>query len=70
MKFVKVESSTIKEVGYDYDNHNLEVHFTSGGEYIYENVPAETYAKFLEADSKGRFLHESIVGHFTYARIK
>lgn len=70
MNFTKVDSSTIREMGYDYDNHDLHVRFTSGSEYIYENVPAETYARLLEADSKGKFLHESVIGRFTYTRIK
>jgi len=70
MKEIKVNSSTIDSVSYDYANHSLYVTFTNGRQYVYGNVPAETYAKFLEADSKGKFLHESIVGQFGYARIK
>ena len=70
MKTVKVNSSTIDSIGYDYENHNLYVNFTNGREYIYGNVPTETYAKFLEADSKGKFLNAEIVGKFSYVRIK
>ena len=70
MKFVKVESSTVAEVGYDYENKGLEVHFKNGREYIYENVPVEVYAKMLEADSKGKYLNESVIGRYTYARTK
>ena len=70
MKLNEVKSSTITKIGYDYETKDLHVHFTNGREYIYENVPAETYAKFLEADSKGQFLHAEIVGRFTYARLK
>ena len=70
MKTVNVNSSTIESVSYDYDNHSFYVNFTNGREYVYGNVPAETYAKFLEADSKGKFLHESIIGKYGYARLK
>lgn len=70
MKFNKVNSSTIAEMGYDYTNHDLHVHFHNGREYIYENVPVEVYAKMLEADSKGKYLNEAIIGNYTYARLK
>ena len=70
MKFVPVNSSTIKEVGYDYDKHYLYVNFHGDREYVYADVPVDVYAKFLEADSKGKYLHEAVVGKFNYTRMK
>ena len=70
MKYIPVKSSTVEAIGYDYDNSNLHVQFVNGREYIYGNVPCQVYAKFLEADSKGRYLNEAVVGRFNYVRIK
>lgn len=70
IKLNEVASSTIKAVGYDYEHKDLHVHFINGGEYLYENVPAEVYAKLLEADSKGRFLHAEVIGKYNYAKLK
>ena len=70
MKFNKVNSSTIAEVGYDYNTNSLYVNFTNGREYVYGNVPVAVYAQFLEADSKGKFLNQEIVGQYNYVRMK
>ena len=48
----------------------LKVIFTNGREYLYEDVPADVYEKFLVADSKGKYLHENIIGKYNYSRIK
>ena len=70
MKIIQVNSSTVASISYDYDNHNLYVNFVNGREYVYGNVPVEVYAKFLEADSKGKFLNAEVVGKFNYVRLK
>ena len=69
MKKITVNSSTIEALEYDYNNHSLYVYFTNGREYVYGNVPVEVYAKFLEADSKGKYLNSEIVGKYNYVRL-
>ena len=69
---MKVQSSTIAEIDREVVNEKLflKVIFTNGREYLYEEVPAEVYEKFLVADSKGKYLHENIIGKYNYSRIK
>ena len=69
---MKVQSSTIAEIDREVVNEKLflKVIFTNGREYLYEEVPADVYEKFLMADSKGKYLHENIIGKYSYSRIK
>ena len=69
---MKVQSSTIAEIDREVVNEKLflKVIFTNGREYLYEDVPADVYEKFLVADSKGKYLHENIIGKYNYLRIK
>ena len=69
---MKVQSSTIAEIDREVVNEKLflKVIFTNGREYLYEEVPADVYEKFLMDDSKGKYLHENIIGKYNYSRIK
>lgn len=69
---MKVNSSTIAEIDREVIDEKLylKVTFKNGREYLYENVPAETYEKFLMAESKGVFFHENINGRYNYSRVK
>lgn len=55
-----VDSSNIESVGYDGDTRELHVSFVTGKLYIYAEVPEETYAELLSADSKGSYLNREI----------
>ena len=70
MQLTTVESSMLHAVGYDPDTHTLEVLFNSGGAYQYYNVPPEEYEGLMEAESKGRYMHEHIIDVYAYAQIK
>lgn len=37
---------------------------TSGGDYLYSNVPRDIWKDFKMSDSKGRFFHEHIKGRY------
>ena len=63
----EVVSSNIRKAGYD--GNDLLVEYYSGVQYRYKNVPKELYEKFLEADSKGRFMNSEIKGKFEYERV-
>jgi hypothetical protein len=53
-ELVPVVSSNIKAIGYDAAKRSLLVQFTTGV-YAYADVSPETYAAFMEAESKGKF---------------
>ena len=68
-KLIEVESSMIRAVKYDADKQELEVWFTTGGVYCYEEVPQEVYDELLEAGSKGRFMRSAIINAYPYRRV-
>jgi len=60
-------SSLIKAMAYDADSRVLSVWFmTTPDRYDYRGVPAETYASFHSAFSKGQFFNKAIRGRFAY----
>jgi len=60
-------SSLIKAMAYDADSRVLSVWFmTTPDRYDYRGVPAETYASFHSAFSKGQFFNKAICGRFAY----
>ena len=60
MQRAGVESSSVRWVGYDLDEHVLEIGFVNGGVYRYPGVPPEEALALLEADSIGRHLNTVI----------
>jgi hypothetical protein len=71
MQRVPVESSSIASIGYAPQRRVLELEFLQSGEvYQYFDVPAEEYAAFLDADSKGTYLnHVFKLSGYRYIRI-
>ena len=67
---MKVQSSTIDEVLYDFDKNELTVTFVSGGVYVYADVPADVYAKFMDSESKGRFFHADIKESYVCTKLR
>lgn len=61
-KLTTVDSSMIYAVGYDRKTKTLEVVFNSGAVWGYEGVPHKVYKELMEADSKGRFMRNEIIG--------
>ena len=67
----ELKSSNIKAVGYDKKEKELEVHFHSGGEYKYSDVPASLFHRLLKVKSPGKFFHKHIKrdNPFEYERL-
>lgn len=65
-----VESSVIAAAGYDQDRRILYVVFNTGRVYEYQDVPPETYQGLMEAESKGKFLNETIIGNYPYRHFR
>lgn len=64
-----VSSSNISAIGYDLDSEMLEVEFTNGVVYSYSGVPLGEYEGFMNADSKGKYLHANIKGRYPYTKL-
>lgn len=70
MKMHPVESSMIGAIGYDEATRTLHILFNSGKTYAYADVPAEVFAAFLAAESKGVFFRSEIDGCYDYRLTK
>ena len=62
-----VTSEAVAQIEYDAAARTLFVRFTSGEWYAYFNVPAESHADFVAADSKGRFFQDHIRDRYAFA---
>jgi len=62
------ESNLTDRIGYDEEAQELRVLFNSGQEYIYKEVPGPVFADFLDSDSKGKFLSQSIKGQYKFEK--
>ena len=65
MKLIPVQSSNVRLIGYE--DGILEIHFKDSV-YHYYNVPQSVFDDFLNAPSKGRFVHKHLKS-YTYKRI-
>jgi hypothetical protein len=63
---IPVESSMVDSVGYDEERRLLQVVFTSGRVYCYEDVPPEVFQGLLEAESKGQYMRAHIIDAYPY----
>ncbi len=64
-----VTSTAIHAIGYDIDRRAMEIIFTGGGIYLYQNVPLWLFKEFMHSDSKGTFFLTKIRGHFPHHRL-
>jgi hypothetical protein len=69
MKREAVESSMLREVGYDPETRTLEVEFTSGSVYEYYDVPPEQHEGLLRAESLGQYFLANIRDAYRYRRL-
>jgi hypothetical protein len=65
-----VESSAIAKIGYSKRRHILEIEFVNGAIYRYLNVNPAVYRDLMSAESKARFYHVSVKGHYRSIRIR
>ena len=65
---VPVESTSITSVGYATVTQVLEVVFRRGTVYRYLSVPADVFAAFIAAPSKGRYFNANVRNHYQYVR--
>jgi len=60
VEMIPVESSNIKEIGYDPPTERLRVTFKTDKTYEYFGVSDVMWQAFQAADSKGKFFHKHI----------
>ncbi len=69
MERTPVSSSNISAIGYDADSQVLEIEFTNGAVYSYSGVPPVEYEGFMNADSKGKYLHANIKNRYSFMKL-
>lgn len=64
-----VESTLIKEVGYDAATQTLTIVFvTDNAKYEYYGVPQEVYEQLMAAESKGSFFTKNIKDQYRFEK--
>jgi hypothetical protein len=69
MQLTRVQSSMIYAVGYDAPCERLEVVYFNSV-YRYYDVPQSIFEALLAAESKGRYMHDHILGKYPYRRLE
>lgn len=69
MQMVPVESSMISAVGYETKTREMQVVFNSGRVYRSRDVNEDEYEGLLQAESKGRYMNDNIIGVYDDDRI-
>lgn len=64
-----VASSNVRAVGYDEPAQTLEVEFLNGRVYQYYGISKHMHSQFMDAPSKGQFLHTYIKNQYPYSRV-
>lgn len=63
------ESSQIATAKYSAELQALRIAFKKGGEYHYDQVPAEVWEAYKAASSVGSFFHAAIKGRYPSTKI-
>ncbi len=64
-----VESTLIKEIGYDADSQVLTVVMVQSGDvYEYQGVPQAVYDGLMQAESKGSYFVKNIKGKYSFSK--
>jgi hypothetical protein len=70
MRRRRVESTTVRSVGYQRRSRILEIEFQSGVVYQYVDVPARVYEEFCKAESKGKYFNSEIRDGYEFVRVQ
>lgn len=69
MELITVNSEMVHALGYDDEEQELEVIFTSGGIYRYSNVPRSVFDDMMKSPSIGQYMHTHIMNTYSYREI-
>ena len=68
MQRTQVRSKSIRSLGYDPNEHVLEVEFANGRVYHYLDVPEAVHRLALRAPSIGAFVNAQVIPRFDWRR--
>ncbi len=63
------KSIDVRKIGYEVDQSLLQIWFHSGTTYQYFDVPPAVWKNFCAAESKGKYVHASIIGKFRHIKV-
>ena len=69
MQRVKLESGSVRSIGYDVGKQLLEVEFDGGRVYHYFDVPHTVHAWLLRVPSKGAYINRMIKDEYRYEEV-
>jgi hypothetical protein len=70
MERKRVNSSSIRSVGYDERSRTLEIEFSDGRIIQYSGVPAEIHRRLVSAPSIVSYFRDNVEESFTAKRVK
>lgn len=68
MNMIPVQSSNVASIGYA--NGIIEVHFHNGYIYQYSGTTESLFNQFLNASSKGQFVHQHLKDRYPTTRLR
>ena len=60
INWIKVESTNVKKIYYNFHKQDLYVMFKDNSTYVYFNVEKNVFMEFLTAPSKGAFVRQEL----------
>lgn len=69
MERVRVQSESLKSVGYDAMTSTLEVQFRNGGIFQYFYVPHFIFSRLLETAAKANYFQNRVRHQFKFRRL-
>lgn len=66
----RINSTSLRSVGYDPKTQTLEIEFSNGSIVQYERVSAEVYRRFMAAPSPTSFFRDQIEESYTARRVR
>lgn len=54
----------MNRAGYDFESETMEIEFSSGQVYTFNEVPVSVFNGLLEATSPGQYYHRNIKGSY------
>jgi hypothetical protein len=65
---IRVESSSVRAIGYDDATQRLHIQYRTGTHYIYYGVPRRVFDELLTAPSKGSFVNRQVKNVYRVAK--
>ena len=71
MRRIPVDSTAVRNVGFDPDSKTLEVQFVGGDVYRYANVPERHFHALTSGEgSVGRYVNREIRDRYAYKKVR